>query len=117
METRANTDEIERELRATLSARREVGPTYDDHLIDSFMQKLNQQALVPAAPQPQPRHGPSDGQRLGLAIVSLCLLIPMTLILFWVYLSAHTSFFAFFALFALLCLMMLGVNYLFNRQH
>lgn len=107
METRVNTDEIERELRATLSARREVGPTYDDHLIEAFMQKLNQQVIVPPAPQPRPSHAASAGQRMGLAIVSLVFLIPLTAIA----LSDGGSL-----AFGLICLVVLGINIAFNAR-
>ena len=117
METPVTTDELERELRATLSARREVGPAYDDHLIEAFMQKLNQRALVPPAPPPQPQHGPSDGQRLGLAIVSLCLLIPMTLLAFALYSIVREGSGTFFVFMALVCLLIVAINYLFNRRH
>lgn len=40
MEKLVDTREIERELRATLSAQREIGPDYDHQLIEGFMRKL-----------------------------------------------------------------------------
>ena len=39
MEKLVDTHEIERELRATLSAQREIGPNYDNQLVEGFMQK------------------------------------------------------------------------------
>ncbi len=116
MQQQMDTEEIERELRATLSARREVGSAYEDHLIDAFMQKLNQRALLPHAAQPQPTRGPSDGQRLGLAIVSLALLVPLIILGVVFALSLHGGGGPFFAYLALVCLTVLGVNYLFNKR-
>jgi hypothetical protein len=116
MQRQVSTDEIERELRATLSARREIGPAYEDHLIEAFMQKLNQQALLPHPVQPQPTRGPSEGQRLALAIVSLALLIPLILLGFLFYLSLHGGGTPFFVFLAMICLTVLGVNYLFNKR-
>ncbi len=116
MQTHMNTDEIERELRATISARREVGSAYEDHLIDAFMQRLNQRALIPQPLQPQATHSPSGGQRLALAIVSLALLLPLILLGFVIYLSVHGGSGVFFTFLAMICLTMLGVNYLFNKH-
>lgn len=116
MQRPVDTDEIERELRATLSARREMGPAYEDHLIEAFMQKLNQRALAPQPIPPQPARGPSDGQRLALAIVSLALLIPLVVIGALFSLSLHGGGGPLFAYLAMMCLTVLGVNYFFNRR-
>jgi hypothetical protein len=72
MDRQVDTDELERELRATLAARREVGPNYDDHLIEAFMQKLNQQLVVATSHQPEQRQMPAqDGRRRRGAALSL----------------------------------------------
>ncbi|MDA0634256.1 hypothetical protein OUY22_12600 [Nonomuraea sp. MCN248] len=66
------------ELQAALSARRDLGPDYDDALAASFLDKVGQEVdrrvdeRLRAAPASRQR-GPSDGQRLALAIVSLSL--------------------------------------------
>lgn len=65
MDRQVDTDELERELRATLAARREVGPTYDDHLIEAFMQKLNQQLVVASSHQPEQQEMPAQEERRG----------------------------------------------------
>jgi len=77
MDQQVNTDELERELRATLAARREVGPTYDDHLIEAFMQKLNQQLVVASSHQPEQQPTPAQekerrrGAALSLLLMSI----------------------------------------------
>jgi hypothetical protein len=107
MEKQTDTDEIERELRATLSARREVGPDYDDHLIESFMQKLNQRALAAPAPQPSTGHGPTPNQRLALGIVSLVFLVPL---------AAVTISDGGLLAFGIICFVVLGINIAFNAR-
>jgi len=81
MSTPLNTSEMQRELRATLAARREMGPEYEDHLVESFVQKVVQQLGTQLPRQQQrPAAGSTSGQRLALAIVSLALLVPMVAI-------------------------------------
>ncbi len=41
----ATSDEIKHELKATLAARRDVGTEYDDHFVESFMDKLKTQVI------------------------------------------------------------------------
>ncbi len=68
--TPAQSDDINRELQATLQARRELGTTdYDEHFIEALVEKLRAEAR---AAQPQHRDvGPPSDQRLALAICSL----------------------------------------------
>lgn len=75
MDRQVDTDEIERELRATLSARREVGPTYDDHLIEAFMQKLNQQLVAPSPNSPEQQPAQAERRRRGAALSLLAMSI------------------------------------------
>jgi hypothetical protein len=107
MQQPTNADEIERELRATLSARQEMGSAYEDHLIEGFMQKLNQRALVQPTPVvvPQPPRGASAGQRLALAIVSVGGMIPL---------SAIALALGGFPAFLLAGVVVLGINLAFN---
>ncbi|HEU5439505.1 MAG TPA: hypothetical protein VFU88_09465 [Ktedonobacterales bacterium] len=80
----ANTDEVKRELQATLAARRELGPEYDEHFIQALTEKImaqvrDQIARTPAPAPPRPR-GLAADQRLALAICSLIFLIPLVAI-------------------------------------
>ncbi len=94
--------ELKKELDATLQTRRELGPEYEDELIDSFMEKVEQrldsvvdkrvrrqmaeQQMVVARgstrpQQAQPHLYPDGlGARLGLAVASLVLAIPLSAI-------------------------------------
>ncbi|HEX9056658.1 MAG TPA: hypothetical protein VF818_03920 [Ktedonobacterales bacterium] len=78
-----NTGEIQHDLRATLSARREMGPEYDDHLVESFMRKLDAQLPALRGARMPASDAPSAGQRLALAVVSLALLIPLVGMVMW----------------------------------
>ncbi|MFG1942902.1 hypothetical protein [Nonomuraea sp. NPDC048826] len=66
------------ELRAAMSVSRDLGPDYDDAVAASFLDKIGQEVdrrvdeRLQAAPAAR-RRGPTDGQRLALAIVSLSL--------------------------------------------
>src|ERR1041385_1273405 len=77
MDRQVDTDELERELRATLAAHREVGPNYDDPLIEAFMQKLNQQLVMATSHQPEHQQMPAheEGRRRGAAISLLTMSI------------------------------------------
>ncbi|GAA3025041.1 hypothetical protein [Streptosporangium longisporum] len=68
------------ELRASLAARRELGPDYEDSLVEGFLEKMDQEIdrrvderLATRSPAQAPAVSPSvdAGQRLALAIVSL----------------------------------------------
>ncbi|MBQ0866498.1 hypothetical protein KBZ21_10760 [Streptomyces sp. A73] len=95
--------ELKKELDATLQTRRELGPEYEDELLDSFLEKVEQrldnvvdkrvrrqmaeQQMVVArgnstGVQQQTPHTYPDGlgARLGLAVASLVLAIPLTAI-------------------------------------
>ncbi|MEW2222121.1 hypothetical protein AB0939_22995 [Streptomyces sp. NPDC006990] len=97
--------ELRKELDATLQTRRELGPEYENELLDSFLEKVEQRldtvvdkrvrrrmaeeqmvaargSGVGAAPQPRPASGLPDGlgARLGLAVASLVLAIPLSAI-------------------------------------
>ena len=82
MEMLVDTREVERELRATLSAQREIGPNYDHHLIENFMRKVQQQPAVPpfTQTQPLPNANARIGARLALGILSLIFMVPLAAI-------------------------------------
>ncbi|MCK2217460.1 hypothetical protein MF672_027260 [Actinomadura sp. ATCC 31491] len=68
------------ELKAAMSARRELGPDFEDAIVESFLDKMGKEVdrrvderLAQAAPRPAAQQRAADGQRLALAIVSLCL--------------------------------------------
>ncbi|MEU0567522.1 hypothetical protein ABZ297_19345 [Nonomuraea sp. NPDC005983] len=65
------------ELRAAVSARRDLGPEFEDAIVDSFLDKMGKEVdrrvderLVAVKGK---KHAGNDGQRLALAIVSLAL--------------------------------------------
>ncbi|AXK33931.1 hypothetical protein DVA86_15960 [Streptomyces armeniacus] len=93
--------ELKKDLDATLQTRKELGTEYESELVESFLEKLDQsvdrrvrrqlaeQQMVVARgvnPRPQQRtqaqSGFSDGigARLGLAVASLVLAIPLSAI-------------------------------------
>ena len=75
-----NSEEIKRELQATLAARRELGTEYDDHFISALAEKLTAQARQEIASAPhaqQPSNRLSQGQRKDVAICSLIFGIPI----------------------------------------
>lgn len=74
----ATRQEIKHELQATLTARHELGPEYDEQFLDRLVEKL-----VAAQPRPVPPAkgtGARSDQRLALAICSLVFGIPLVAI-------------------------------------
>jgi hypothetical protein len=102
--TPAQSDDINRELQATLQARRELGTTaYDEHFIEALVEKLRAEAR---AAQPQHRDvGPPSDQRLALAICSLIFGIPLIAIV-------HADLIGLI----LVCVTLLGINAAFNAR-
>lgn len=98
----ARDHEIEKELAATLQARRELGPEYESALIESFLEKVEQrldttldrrvrrhlaEQQVTAVRDPRSIRTPSAagapsgfGERFGFGVVSLVLAIPLSAI-------------------------------------
>lgn len=95
--------ELKKDIDATLQTRKELGPEYEDELVEGFVRKLEQridevvdkrvrrqlaeQQMVVARGNSRPRQSgtpsPSSegvGARLGLAIASLVLAIPLSAI-------------------------------------
>jgi hypothetical protein len=73
-------DEIKRDLQATLAARRELGTEYDDHFINALVEKLTAQVRQEVANAPrmqQPSNKLARDQRTGVAICSLIFGIPI----------------------------------------
>ncbi|GAA1611231.1 hypothetical protein GCM10009733_004110 [Nonomuraea maheshkhaliensis] len=88
-----------------MSARRDLGPEFEDAVVESFLDRMGNEIdrrvdervaqLTPEAGKAA-RSGPTEGQRLALAIVSMSLGAVMTLVLafadrtsglFWVWLG------------------------------
>ncbi|TDD07968.1 hypothetical protein E1292_12520 [Nonomuraea deserti] len=70
------------ELKAAVSARRDLGPDFEDAVVESFLDKMGQEidrrvderlATSPQGKKGVRAAGPNDAQRLALAIVSLSL--------------------------------------------
>ncbi|MFI7132485.1 hypothetical protein ACIBQ1_42885 [Nonomuraea sp. NPDC050153] len=79
------------ELKAAVSARRDLGPEFEDAVVESFLDKMGQEVdrrvderIAQRASKAPARDQAPDGQRLALAIVSLCLgtLSTLALVLF-----------------------------------
>ncbi|NGN69161.1 hypothetical protein G5C51_35395 [Streptomyces sp. A7024] len=95
----ARDPEIQKELDATLQTRRELGPDYEDELIEGFLDKVQQrmdgqldlrtrrqlaeqQLIVARGSRPAPPSGDGSnfGERFGFATISLILAIPLSAI-------------------------------------
>ncbi|GAA3087884.1 hypothetical protein [Streptosporangium carneum] len=74
------------ELRAAVEARRELGPEFEDSLVEGFLEKMNHEIdrrvderVAARTGRNSPAAKPADaGQRLALAIISLSLGVPGT---------------------------------------
>jgi len=77
-------DELRRDLEATVGARRELGPSYDDALVESFVERLDStiearvETAVAAHREAEQRDGSSDHHRFVIALVSFGTGIPIT---------------------------------------
>lgn len=75
-----SSEDVKHEIQATLAARRELGPEYDDHFIDALAERITSQARrdVGQAKEAKPKSNSlSSDQRTGLAICSLIFGIPL----------------------------------------
>ncbi|MFF7730722.1 hypothetical protein [Streptomyces sp. NPDC008001] len=91
--------ELKKDLAATLETRKELGPEYEDELVDAFLEKVDRkldaaidrrvrrqaaetQMAVARGARPSPDGtGPGTfGERFGFAAVSLVLAIPLSAI-------------------------------------
>ncbi|MFI6902973.1 hypothetical protein ACIBKY_17050 [Nonomuraea sp. NPDC050394] len=78
------------DVRAAVSARRDLGPEYEDAVVESFIDKMSAEidrrvdervARLPSAKQVARQSSRSDGMRLALAIVSLVMGTAATIVL------------------------------------
>ncbi|MET7280869.1 hypothetical protein ABZS29_21715 [Kribbella sp. NPDC005582] len=77
------TEDVRKDLRAAVAARQELGPEYEDAIIEGFLERLDAQrrATVPEPVQPPVHPGRErDPGGLALSIVSVSVAIPITAI-------------------------------------
>jgi hypothetical protein len=67
------------ELEAAIAARRELGPTHEDELVESFLARIERRLEERRPAAPERRERPGD-QSVRLAVISLALGIPLTAI-------------------------------------
>ncbi len=86
MSTSATSDEIKNELKATLTARRDLGPGYDDAFVDTFMDKLGERvahelqqrhALHPAPAPARPSWALTPEGRITIALASMLVILTL----------------------------------------
>lgn len=75
---RAAQEDIRRDLQASLDARRELGPSYDDQFLDALVERLTRQ--VQQTQQQQVVKNEHSDHALALAICSLIFGIPIVAI-------------------------------------
>lgn len=76
-----DTHDLQREIQATLSARRELGLEYDEQFIQRLAERLTAQVRQEVARAPRPRAaGLAPDQRTAVAICSLIFGIPLVAI-------------------------------------
>jgi hypothetical protein len=95
------TDDLKRDVQASLEARRELGPAYDDHFIQQLTERMMAQVRQEMARIPQrpaPRSKLDSSQRTGVAICSLIFGIPLIAI------TASQGFAFFIAVIAMIAL-------------
>ncbi|MEU8203280.1 hypothetical protein [Streptosporangium sp. NPDC049046] len=105
------------DLRASLEARRHLGPEYEDSLVEGFLEKMDQEIdkrvddRLAQARRESPGVRPSldAGQRLALAIISLGLGVPGTVAVSYTGLSESVLMF----ILALMWVGIIGVNVTF----
>ncbi len=103
----AASGDIKPDLQATLAARRELGPEYDEHFLDALVEKITAvQQVRQRQPELPTKKSPPTDQQLGLAICSLIFGIPIVAIA-----GGEASL----AGVVVACLMILGINVFFAR--
>lgn len=103
---RAAQEDIRRDLQASLEARRELGPSYDEQFLDALVEKLNRQ--VQQTQQKQAVKSAHSEHSLALAICSLIFGIPIVAIAVGA---------AGIVGLIVACAMIMGVNIAFNFSH
>lgn len=75
-------EDLQRDVAATLEARRELGPSYDDHFVQSLTERMmaqvrHEMARTPAPAAPRASNRLDRSQRTAVAICSLIFAIPL----------------------------------------
>ena len=95
-------EDLQRDVQATLEARRELGPGYDDHFVQQLTERMMAQVRQEMAQAPRPAAPRSNkldnGQRTAVAVCSLIFGIPIIAI------AGGYGFFSFIAAIALIAL-------------
>jgi hypothetical protein len=94
-------DDLQRDVQATLEARRELGSGYDDHFVQQLTERMMAQVRQEMARIPRPaapRSKLDAGQRTAVAICSLIFGIPIIAI------AGGYGFFSFIAAIVLIAL-------------
>jgi hypothetical protein len=78
--TKSHAEDIKRDIQASLEARRELGPAYDEQFLDALVERITREVA-----QVRQSRLPADNrftakQRSELAIVSLVFAIPLVAI-------------------------------------
>lgn len=95
---------------STAGSQQSQGVNFDDHFAGFSGQKIGHFS----------GQAPTAGQRLALAIVSLCLLLPLTPIILGITVSGIGGFFGLMGGLiglGLVCVAIIAVNIVFNRMH
>ena len=106
MASQLPSNDVRHDVEATLAARRELGPEYDDHFIDTLTERLVQRARQEVQRTPAPRQGLAADQRVAIAICSLVFGIPLV---------AIATGIANVPGLIIVCVMILGINFAASR--
>ncbi len=106
MASQLPTNDIRHDVEATLAARRDLGPEYDDHFIDTLTERLVQRARLEVQRAPAPHEGLTPEMRVAVAICSLIFGIPLVAIATGIAGAPGLI---------IICLMILGVNFAASR--
>jgi hypothetical protein len=101
-------EDIRRDLQASLEARRELGPEYDQHFLDALVEKLTRQVQAQQPPQAPVSSDQHAGESLALAICSMIFGIPIVAIA-----GGQAQLVGIIVA----CAMIFGVNLAFNLRH
>jgi hypothetical protein len=99
-------EDLRHEVQATLAARRELGPEYDEHFIATLTDRIVQRARLEVQRTPAPHQGLSPEMRVAVAICSLIFGIPLV---------AISAGIASLPGLIVVCLMIVGVNFAASR--
>jgi hypothetical protein len=85
MALKASHDDLKRDLQATVAARREIGPAYDEHFIEALSDRLTTQIQQQVQQQvrqvtPSASRRPSHNKRMLFAFGSLICGAPVVII-------------------------------------